>query len=178
MLIRLFRHVRRQSKTVRNNYALGIASTFTGIVALVWLMNNSHQSMIPSTDVALSKDNVPFSNLFKQAKEQFAAIKTASTSTEEQINEAEAVSTSTNLILSQEDIELAKKSQSLYYEGYSTTTSSNTILPGMATTTTTTTTTVNNSNIPRYQEVQIATTSSQVIKTDTNSTTTIEGFLE
>lgn len=174
MLIRLFRHVRRQSKTVRNNYALGIAGTFTSIVALVWLMNNSHQSMVSSTDVALDKENVPFSNLFKQAKEQFAAIKASSTSTEDKIKEAEVVSTSTNIILSPEDIELAKKSQTLYYGGYSTTTSSSTATAGMIATTTTT----SNSSPPKYREVQIATTSSHTIKTDTNSTTTTGGFLE
>ncbi len=168
MLIRLFRHVRGQSKAVRNNYALGIASTFTGIVALVWLMNSSHQSMVPSTDVALNNENAPFSSLFKQAKEQFAAIKASSTSTEEQIKETEAVSTSTNIILSSEDIELAKKSQSLYYEGYSTTTSSSTA----------STTVTNNPAVPKYQEVQIATTSSNVKNPNTNSTTTQRGFLE
>lgn len=172
MLIRLFRHVRRQSKTVRNNYALGIAGTFTSIVALVWLVNNSHQSMVSSTDVALDKENVPFSNLFKQAKEQFAAIKASSTSTEEQIKETEAVSTSTNIILSPEDIELAKKSESLYYEGYSTTTSS------VNSSTEINSTTTNNPNVPKYQEVQIATTSSNVKTTNTNSTTTQRGFLE
>jgi hypothetical protein len=171
MLIRLFRHVRGQSKAVRNNYALGIASTFTGIVALVWLMNSSHQSMVPSTDVALNKENAPFSNIFKQAKEQFAAIKASSTSTEEQIKETEAVSTSTNIILSPEDIELAKKSQSLYYEGYSTTTDSSTISSD-------TTKVTSNPSVTKYQEVQIATTSSNVKTTSTNSTTTQRGFLE
>ncbi len=149
MLIRFFRHIRRQPKKVRNNYALGIAMTFTGIVALVWIVNTLNQGIVPEGELATNKESIPFSNLFKQTKEQFANLKEAEKSEDQNAETATSTPTEANtfdLTLSQENIDALKQGQ-----GTSSATTTNNYGFGTSST----------SSRPIYQEVRIATTSSQ-----------------
>lgn len=73
MIKRLLRNLRQKPKIVRDNIALGIASTFTFIVGSFWLYNFS---AIHGVNTASETKNTPaFSGLFSDFKDQIATIK-------------------------------------------------------------------------------------------------------
>jgi len=59
---------------VRNQYALGISLTFTGLVAAVWLFTGMNLDDNTVANVEKS-DASPFGNLTKQIKEQWATAR-------------------------------------------------------------------------------------------------------
>jgi len=100
MLSKLIGKLRRQPKKTRDNVALGIASTFTFVVASFWLFN------IPNTfDGMLSMDSQSSEqteNFMERMGEQTAAVKealstneAASESLKSLVNEYQAAGTST-----------------------------------------------------------------------------------
>lgn len=80
-----------QPKGVRNNYALGLAGTFTGIVALIWVVTKAGSVPLPVDAV----ENAPsaFSTLIKETKEQAAAAQNALRDSMKANNESVATST-------------------------------------------------------------------------------------
>lgn len=154
--MQFFRNLQRKPKNVRNHYAFALASTFTGVVALVWFVSTASQISQSSNGEMASNDNgeSPFSNLIKQSKEQLANLKGSAddsgTEKKETEQSVDGIATNTNpmnITLSEEEISNLRANQassSLHYNYISTTTI--------------------NSNQPIYQEVMIATTSSSSTK--------------
>ena len=70
---RFFGHILKQPKAVRNNYAMAMAGTFTGVVALVWLITKVGSGVAVPMEAA---ENTPggFATLFKETKEQVATV--------------------------------------------------------------------------------------------------------
>lgn len=107
---KFFQKIRKKPKAVRDNYAFGIAASFTLVVMLIWVVAKPAGSFLESGDVA-TKDkevNSPFSTLIKETKEQLASLKEA---TSKEGSETEATSTATTsagMVLSQEDLNIAK----------------------------------------------------------------------
>lgn len=140
MFLSFVRHVRRQPKAVRNQYAFIFALIFTASVGAVWLYGNIANS--GSGDFAVgeeAKNSAPFASLFKQVKEQWATAKEA-VKDESVATSTEALPDSREMILSEET--LAEKANSGMSDNQAT--SSEVMSP------------VKES----YIEVQIATTSS------------------
>jgi flagellar hook-length control protein FliK len=73
---RFFGHILKQPKAVRNNYAMAMAGTFTGVVALVWLVTKVGSGVAVPMEAA---ENTPggFATLFKETKEQVATVQQA-----------------------------------------------------------------------------------------------------
>ena len=73
---RFFGHILKQPKAVRNNYAMAMAGTFTGVVALVWLITKVGSGVAVPMEAA---ENTPggFATLFKETKEQVATVQQA-----------------------------------------------------------------------------------------------------
>ncbi|MCB9811023.1 MAG: hypothetical protein H6779_04665 [Candidatus Nomurabacteria bacterium] len=178
ILARFFRYMRRQPKHVRSNYALAIATSFTGVVALVWFVTSINQGMVSSAEYAKSEGNSPFHNLLEQSKEQFANVKEAfktSEAKEEVVAErstAESGDNQLDITLNQEDLDIArsKTEQADEYAASATNTSS---MTGIASSSGT----VKNESVnqPAYREVQIMTTSGNQNQKTPNSTTPAEG---
>ncbi len=68
-------HVLSKSKPTRDRYAFFIASTFTLMVAGVWLLTGSQLGGDISMTANLNENNAPFSQLFSQIKDQFGNVK-------------------------------------------------------------------------------------------------------
>lgn len=105
-MLSYLRHIRRQPKSVRNQYAFALAATFTVLVGSVWLYSTL-VSMSPSTITKEDKGSKPFSTLFRQIQGQWAS---ATEATEELLSatstdaDTESVVNSRSLILSEENI--------------------------------------------------------------------------
>ena len=152
MLITFIRHVRRQSKAVRNQYALALAGVFTACIGVVWLYTSFLTpeggliSSAPETEKSL-----PFSNLIKQTKEQWAAATEAIKEEIPATTTSETLPDSRNFILTEETIsDQAGKS------------SSTTTVSGRGEDT--------KGNPSEEIEVQIATTSSRQVVEETAET--------
>jgi len=94
---KIFQHIRRQPKSVRDNYALGIAGVFTFSILCLWLISKTGGE--ESDNIAAPKAEVPFATLIKQTKEQFAALKATLTESGKETQVAasvEATGSSTN----------------------------------------------------------------------------------
>lgn len=152
--MKFLRNLQRKPKNVRQNYALAFASTFTGVVAVVWFMGMVTQSSFSGGEVAEAGEaTAPFANLFKQSKEQLANLKDSmqqdqvADSTGSTTEETNATNTNPmNITLSQEEIVSANDHQaSSSYNYLSTSTNSF-------------------GNKPSSREVMIATTSSSSTK--------------
>ncbi len=170
MITKLLKHLYRQPKNVRNNYAFGIATVFTGVVALVWLIGSPKQDFIP---LNISEGKTPFSNLLKQSKEQLASLKSAvSESTEGVLNDqetkTEVTGNASSIILSEEDIGIINKNNQL-----APATSSDNQNQDVETNPNNDTGSATSSQ-SIYQEVQIITTSASQI--NSTSTTPDYGF--
>lgn len=73
---RFFSHILRQPKAVRNNYAMALAGTFTGVIALVWVVTKvGGGGTLPVT--AAENTTGGFATLIKETKEQAAAVQGA-----------------------------------------------------------------------------------------------------
>ncbi len=152
--MQFFRNLQRKPKNVRQNYALAFSVAFTGVVASVWLMGMVTQSSFSGGKVVEAGEaSTPFSNLFKQSKEQLANLKDSmkqqqtDVSTGSTTEEIDATNTNPmNITLSQEDIVSANGQQaSSSYNYISTSTNSF-------------------ESKPSSREVMIATTSSSSTK--------------
>lgn len=151
-MIKFIRELQRKPRHVKNNFAFAFASVFTGVVAMVWFYGVVNQNTTLSSETIMNEQTAPFSNLFKQSKEQLANISNSlklEKGTEVSEDSPEIESNPMNITLSQEEIEKAKQNQP--NEGQVYIASS----------------TINNENSlfkdpkPTYREIQIATTSSQ-----------------
>lgn len=105
-----FQHIRRQPKAVRDNYALGIAGSFTSVVLLLWVVAFPDGGLLDAPEQEVEK-LTPFSTLLSQSKEKLAEIKASLNSASSTDSLAAVVTTSTttpeNIILSDTDIALA-----------------------------------------------------------------------
>ncbi len=99
MIRSTLRYIRQKPKAVRNQCALALASLFTALVAVVWFM-----AQVPTSGTEVNNGPLvetgdysrPFANLFKQAKEQWAAAGGAvSTSTALEATKLESSGTMT-----------------------------------------------------------------------------------
>lgn len=159
-MIRLFRHIRRQPKNVRDNYAVGIAASFTAIVFVFWGVAQMDEGFSGNV-LPKGEATSPFATLIKESKEHLANIKNSIGSSSDKANQTAAVVESvessendpTDLVLTPEDLEIANKNATTSESEYSTTT---------ATTTAT-------EKPPVYQEVMIETTTSTTSKLDNPS---------
>jgi hypothetical protein len=102
------RYIRQKPKAVRNQYALVMASAFTAIIAFVWLVSGTSSLDKSGSSLKASEGNTPFSNLIKQAKDQFASSKAALTKAEQASSSTATTATSSTsgeMILSAETLE-------------------------------------------------------------------------
>ncbi len=106
---KIFKHIRQQPKHVRENYAFGIAATFTVIVLLVWVVSRPQTGLLGGIPNQVSETAAPFATLLKESKEQLAQLKNAAapTTTALTVDTATATSGATALVLTQEDITIA-----------------------------------------------------------------------
>ena len=76
MLIHFLRHARRRPRAVREQYALGIAGVFTGVVALVWAFALPDSPAEQARRVAEQENSAPpFSAFMSGIGEQVAATR-------------------------------------------------------------------------------------------------------
>lgn len=128
MLQKLAR-LRGSSKSVRDRYALGIASSFTIIVALIWVVTLPARFGQTPMENAQATGAAPFASLFKQARDQVAAVKNANevsdTSTAKKTTVVtEAIATPpldpNSITLTPEDITAAESRAAVEYNASST----------------------------------------------------------
>ena len=151
MLKKALRYIRQKPKEVRNQYALALAATFTALVVFVWLISGSSSLDRSNATLKAAEGNTPFSNLIKQAKDQFASSKAAITKAEEASSSA---STTPGGLNSKDMILSAETLEGINDDNWSSTTSaSSTTNYGFYTGKEATTT-----NPMQYIEVQIVTT--------------------
>jgi hypothetical protein len=111
---KFFQYIRRQPKSSRDNYAFGIAITFTALVLMVWVVARpSGENFVGVvSDEALNTS--PFATLIKETKEKFAGVKdsVAQTVQSESDSQAAALTSATTsvgeIILNEEDLEKAR----------------------------------------------------------------------
>lgn len=106
MLKKALRYIRQKPKAVRNQYALALSVAFTALVVFVWLVSGT--SSLDKSGKATTEGSTPFSNLIKQAKDQFASSKEALTKAEQATLVASTTSsssTSGEMILSAETLD-------------------------------------------------------------------------
>jgi hypothetical protein len=175
MLIKFLRNLQSKPKNVRNNYAFGIATSFTGLVALVWFMGTVNQSALTGAEVTVNEEGTLFSNLIKQSKEQLANLKSVtktedndSSAGDDSVRTEEDTRNPLNITLSQEDISTANENNPVVSQGYVATN----IINSQGTTTINT---FFGTTEPTYREVQIATTSSTSTKNQAIESTTTSG---
>jgi len=70
----IFQHIRRQPKSVRDNYALGIAGSFTSIILLLWIVDFPSEGLLDALTEETAK-LTPFTTLISESKEKLAEIK-------------------------------------------------------------------------------------------------------
>lgn len=108
MLKSALRYIRQKPKAVRNQYALALSSLFTAMVVFVWLASGGSGLQQAGSSLKASEGSTPFSNLIKQAKDQFASSKAALTKAEQATSSTDTsttTSTSGEMILSAETLE-------------------------------------------------------------------------
>ena len=97
MLKSVLRYIRQKPKVVRNQYALVLASVFTVGVVFVWLVSGGFVLDGTGLPQKASEGNTPFSNLIKQAKDQFASSKEALTKAEQVASTTQTATASSTL---------------------------------------------------------------------------------
>ena len=108
MLKSVLRYIRQKPKVVRNQYALALAAVFTVGVIFVWLVSGGSALDGTGSPQKASEGNTPFSNLIKQAKDQFAFSKAAFPKAEQATSSVNVISSSSasgEMILSVETLE-------------------------------------------------------------------------
>jgi hypothetical protein len=110
---KLFQHIRRQPKHIRDNYAFGVAASFTALVLVFWGVARVDEGLVDVNFVS-DESKAPFATLIKESKERFSALKgNADSSSDSQTagvinSENSSTTESTNassIILSSEEIE-------------------------------------------------------------------------
>lgn len=106
-----FQHIRRQPKSVRDNYALGIAGSFTTIVVLLWVVAFPSEGLLDAPEPEVEK-LTPFATLISESKERIASFKNTLNSASSSDSQAAVVTASTStapesIVLSDTDIALA-----------------------------------------------------------------------
>lgn len=108
---KIFQHIRRQPKSVRDNYALGVAGSFTFVVMLLWLVALPSEGLLDEPEIATEKIT-PFATLMTESKKQFAALKaalnTASSTDTETTAAVNATTSPENIVLTESDIAVAQ----------------------------------------------------------------------
>ena len=108
---KIFRYLHRQPKHVRDGYAFGAASVFTGIVFMFWVVSFPGLGGVVGNQApaATKEGNSAFSTLLKQTKEQLAQLH--SSVSNEGVEDEVTSSTTVNaeIILSPEDIAKAQQ---------------------------------------------------------------------
>jgi len=74
---KLFKYLRRQPKSTRDNYALLFSGAFVLLVLTFWLPTQWGNDNTEKVAEATVKKELPFKTLFKSIKEQFAAAVTS-----------------------------------------------------------------------------------------------------
>lgn len=121
---KIFQHIRRQPKSVRDNYALGIAGSFTSIVVLLWVVAFPSEGLLDAPDEVAVEKTTPFATLISESKKRFVALKTSLQSASSSDSRAAVVTsttTSSDIVLSEADIALALQKASSTQSGTSTT---------------------------------------------------------
>ena len=122
MLRKFFNYIRRKPRTVRNRYAMGFATTFTGVLAIFWVTNSSTFDFT-AKDISQNenKEVSTFSTITKQAKEQLANLRSSISEETNDVNvdvveneneEDQSVQIQQNptaIVLSAEDLEIIDK---------------------------------------------------------------------
>ena len=107
---KFFQYIRRQPKSSRDNYALGIAVTFTALVLTVWVVARPAGENFVGVVSDEALNTSPFATLIKETKEKFAGVKDSVQS--ESDSQAAALITATTsvseMVLSEEDLEKAR----------------------------------------------------------------------
>jgi hypothetical protein len=70
------RNIRSKPKAVRTQYALAISATFTGVVAVIWIVTGMSLDL-KTKEAVETGGQAPFANLSKQIKEQWATVRAA-----------------------------------------------------------------------------------------------------
>ena len=145
---KFFQYINKQPKSVRDNYALGIAAAFTSLVMVFWFLARPNGEVIV---LGNESESSPFSSLISATKDRFSELTKNNVETQidnsQVANVINATTTSANeIVLTKEDIEKAKNDQAKQFEVNSA------------------------SNNQTYTEVLIATTSSSTLS-ETSSTT-------
>jgi hypothetical protein len=143
---RFFSHVLKQPKAVRNNYAMALAGTFTGLIALVWVVTKvGGAGTLPVT--AAENTAGGFATLLKETKEQAAAVQA---SFKEQLANKGGVATTSEAVPTLEETIASSTEEAIAAYGTATTTGSTTYTSShvavpvlIGTTTATTTATAN-----------------------------------
>lgn len=159
MFIKFLRYIRSQPKIVRDQYALAISATFTGLVALVWFFNNfwMQSGEVSSLNNKPQENSVPFASLVTEVKGRWQEMKEAMSNLKASSSQTASVikinaSNSRNINLSEEEIKVLNEKKNANNTNWQATTGT--------------------SSEPIYQEVQI------VIVSSTEATTTGEDFLQ
>lgn len=106
----LFRYIRQQPKSVRENYAFGFATVFTVLVATGWFFTASDWAAAPANGVLGKEESAPsFATLLKKAKEQLAATPFADGGEVKKEEEVVVVASSTALVLSAEEVAILQQ---------------------------------------------------------------------
>ncbi len=108
---KFFQYINKKPKSVRDNYALAIASLFTSIVMIFWVVAQTGSETLASKT---EDSSTPFATLIKETKEKLFEMKANDVEVAVEGNQVASVinSSSTSvdeLVLDQEDIEKAKQ---------------------------------------------------------------------
>jgi hypothetical protein len=106
---KIFQHIRKQPKQVRENYAFAVAAVFTSAVLLVWIVSRPQTGFFGEISGQVSQTATPFATLVKESKEQLAQLKGAVATTTAQLETSapETATSATALVLTPEDIFIA-----------------------------------------------------------------------
>lgn len=78
MFVRFLRHTRKQPAHVRERYALGIAGSVTGVIALIWSLSLPSSPEESARRLAEQEESArPFASLAKGVGEQFSSVRDA-----------------------------------------------------------------------------------------------------
>ena len=145
---KLFQHIRRQPKQVRDNYALGLAGSFTSVVVLLWVVAFPDAGLLDAPQPEV-EPVAPFAGLIEESKQRFADLKESFAAVTTTTTQAAAVNSTPasaeTIVLTNDDIAVAQEKASTT-EATSTQSSEPTTL---------------------YTEVLIGTTSSKMKATST-----------
>jgi hypothetical protein len=115
---KFFQYINRQPKAVRDNYALGIAITFTALVLMVWVVARPGGEALVVEVISADEASSPFSTLLKETKEKFSNVRDSFAESEQdgETNNTQSATLINNnptnpeeMVLTEEDIEIARQ---------------------------------------------------------------------